>query len=256
MSHPQHEKYDTHSAYHEAGYDSLLTARVLIRLSTKLEALGSYNETDTLTERKEAVINEKFTTAKDANQDSEDGHSEAQNGNHLTKVLSRGLSMAGDAVSNVGTSLFGIPSNAVASSAAVPTKKKKKRGKKKKKKEIPDQTVSRFSQLNIFDSLRGMSVDDEREGLKDQILLDTSSMKDTQASVTSSASTDSGPNPKQKEPNTLENPSRAFVPAQLSNRKVTLSNRMPHWNSDFWRAYENKLRVFGTKEEVCVLGVE
>jgi poly(A)-specific ribonuclease len=35
---PEHNKYDFGSPVHEAGFDSFLTARVLIRLSTKTEA--------------------------------------------------------------------------------------------------------------------------------------------------------------------------------------------------------------------------
>ncbi|KAI9712040.1 MAG: hypothetical protein M1820_001749 [Bogoriella megaspora] len=44
-----------------------------------------------------------------------------------------------------------------------------------------------------------------------------------------------------------------FNPVVYSNRKVEPSKAVPPWNSDFWRIYANKLRVYGTKEEVCVL---
>ncbi|KAI9713645.1 MAG: hypothetical protein M1812_006617 [Candelaria pacifica] len=43
-THPDHPKYAFSAAAHEAGYDSLLTANVLIRLSTKLEASGTWVE--------------------------------------------------------------------------------------------------------------------------------------------------------------------------------------------------------------------
>lgn len=41
-THPDHGKYSTLFAPHEAGYDSFLTAKVLIRLSAQLEATGTY----------------------------------------------------------------------------------------------------------------------------------------------------------------------------------------------------------------------
>lgn len=40
----QHPKYEGHAAYHEAGYDSFLTAQVAVRLSAKLQAEGGYIE--------------------------------------------------------------------------------------------------------------------------------------------------------------------------------------------------------------------
>lgn len=39
---PQHTKYNNVEAYHEAGYDSFLTAQVAVRLSAKLEREGAY----------------------------------------------------------------------------------------------------------------------------------------------------------------------------------------------------------------------
>ena len=44
--HNDHPKYDSRTAYHEAGYDSYLTARVLIRKSAELESSGTYVDYD------------------------------------------------------------------------------------------------------------------------------------------------------------------------------------------------------------------
>ncbi|CAK3998656.1 CAF1 family ribonuclease like [Lecanosticta acicola] len=43
---PQHTKYNNVEAYHEAGYDSFLTAQVAVRLSAKLERQGAYIDVD------------------------------------------------------------------------------------------------------------------------------------------------------------------------------------------------------------------
>ncbi|KAL9603936.1 MAG: hypothetical protein Q9219_000874 [cf. Caloplaca sp. 3 TL-2023] len=60
--HPQHANYAIKSPSHEAGYDSYLTARVLIRLSTVLELSGIY-----LDERDDAVRDDEnyFTPPED-----------------------------------------------------------------------------------------------------------------------------------------------------------------------------------------------
>ena len=41
-THPHFTKYSKNKSFHEAGYDSCLTAFVMILLSAKLEAAGSY----------------------------------------------------------------------------------------------------------------------------------------------------------------------------------------------------------------------
>lgn len=45
-THPDHGKYADNTPAHEAGFDSFLTAKVLIRLSAKLEAAGQYVDED------------------------------------------------------------------------------------------------------------------------------------------------------------------------------------------------------------------
>lgn len=45
-THSQHNKYDDRAAFHEAGFDSFLTAQIAARLSAKLEREGAYIEVD------------------------------------------------------------------------------------------------------------------------------------------------------------------------------------------------------------------
>lgn len=44
--HPHHQRYKNDKPSHEAGYDSYMTARIVTRLSAKLEALGYYVESE------------------------------------------------------------------------------------------------------------------------------------------------------------------------------------------------------------------
>lgn len=57
-THPEHPKYTYATAIHEAGFDSFLTAKVLIRLSAKLEAAGQYIDVYT-----PAVVEKETSTA-------------------------------------------------------------------------------------------------------------------------------------------------------------------------------------------------
>lgn len=43
---PEHTKYEEVEAFHEAGYDSFLTAQIAVRLSSKLEKAGAYIDVD------------------------------------------------------------------------------------------------------------------------------------------------------------------------------------------------------------------
>ncbi|KAG9579177.1 CAF1-domain-containing protein, partial [Aureobasidium melanogenum] len=43
ITHEQYNKYTNTTAFHEAGYDSMLTAEVAVRLSAKLELAGNYD---------------------------------------------------------------------------------------------------------------------------------------------------------------------------------------------------------------------
>ena len=237
VTHPQHEKYSLKAAYHEAGYDSLITARVLIRLSTKLEALGSYVD---------------VRTTMDQDGDSDDGYTTAQEDANITSLFSNSLSIASGAMANVKNTLLGASSNMNVFPADASTKKKRKN----KKKKAVSKTVSRFSQANVFDKLQNLPDDPDGAETEEETLPDTSFAKDTPVPTASVLHPDVITAPKERVPNIPEAPGRTFVPAQLSNRDVKLSTTMPPWKSDFWRIYMNKLRVFGTEEEVCILDAE
>ena len=55
-THPHHTKYTFHRASHEAGYDSFMTAKVLIRLSAKLGSNGRYQDKPPTRKPKEAYF--------------------------------------------------------------------------------------------------------------------------------------------------------------------------------------------------------
>ncbi|KAL9079827.1 MAG: hypothetical protein Q9157_001336 [Trypethelium eluteriae] len=249
-----HLKYDATTAYHEAGYDSLLTARVLIRLSTKLEALGSYEDAGKTTTTENLVAEDEVES------NSNDGYETAQEESGLASLLSNRLSIASGAISNVASSLFGSSSTADISKKQKKKKmssERKSRSKIKSKKQAT-QAAGRFSQHNVFDQLQDMTEDNQHSELEDEdVMPDTSFTKDAHVLEPASLDTDETLDASEwKIPNTIETSVKVFIPAQLTDREVKLSKTMPPWKSDFWRVYENKLRVFGTEEEVCILNGE
>ncbi|KAL9097483.1 MAG: hypothetical protein Q9165_000379 [Trypethelium subeluteriae] len=250
VTHPAHKKYDAITAYHEAGYDSLLTACVLIRLSTKLEALGSYEDAE------KKLASENSTVEDDVEKSSSDDCETAEQESGLASLLSKRLSIASGAIASVTSSLFGSSSTV----NAPKEKKRKKKGKNKNRNgnKTATQAASRFSQPNVFDQLQDVTEDSQHSELEDgAVMPDTSFTKDAHVLEPLTHDTnDTLDAPEWEMPDTVVMPVKVFIPAQLSDREVQLSSTMPSLKSDFWRIYENKLRVFGTEEEVCLLKAE
>lgn len=93
---------------------------------------------------------------------------------------------------------------------------------------------SKFSHPNVFDSLR--DINDDAEEL-------------IPVSAETPASTSAAVRPAQHKDEQLdEQMSKLHITKRRDNRKL-----LPPWDTDFWAVYGNKLRVFGTEEEVCDL---
>ncbi|KAI9691521.1 MAG: hypothetical protein M1822_007592 [Bathelium mastoideum] len=249
--HPHHDKYSTNTAFHEAGYDSLVTARVFIRLSARLEALGCYNVATTKGDQETTASSNDLASDEVLDEDSDTGYVTAKEESSLADLLSGGLSKAGNAVSNVKTSLLGT-SNAIVSPTGGPKKKKKKGKGRKKKSSAP--AGSRFSQPTAYDQLQNMPEEDPEPEGEEAVAPDTSFEKDTQGPVPSDGNLGKTPLTEQAISEASQTAVREFTAEQLSFRELEPSRKIPDWDSDFWRIYENKLRVFGTEEEVCILG--
>ena len=239
---PVHDKYSNAIAYHEAGYDSLVTARVFIRLSARLEALGSYDSLETI-EGPETTQGNTDTVAGKNENGSDDAYETAKEESSIAGLLSH-------AVSSVKTGLFGTEKEDASSAKG---SKKKKKNKKKTKKKSTEPVVSRFAQRNVYDALQKIPGNFQSSEDEDEVVPDTSFEKDIKIAAPSNAISDVEPIVENAYPKASGNTKKRFVPAQMSNRKIELPKTMPSWDSDFWRVYVNKLRVFGTKEEVCVL---
>ena len=163
--HKEHQKYVGEDMYHEAGYDSYLTARVMILLSAQLEAKGSY----------------------------------------------------------VADSVPGTP--AVATPKSMPSQSPKS-----------PVEASRFATKTMYEAL----MSDDATGTDDTTIVGSSFALNPNARPFPIAAT--------------EGTSQARSPGSEGKSKpnkhtqIKIDSVMPPFDSDFWRVYANKLRVFGTKE--------
>ena len=143
-THPDHDKYAKTTPAHEAGFDSFLTAKVLIRLSAKLEAAGHYVDENGIPEVEDE---EEYETAP------EDG------GVTLDKIDADPAhhSDASDS-GNQGFSLAvaALDAATISHAATKPEKPKVKSPKRKKA-----STKTWFSHQNAFDLLDNVSADDD-----------------------------------------------------------------------------------------------
>jgi poly(A)-specific ribonuclease len=270
ITHEHHNKYTDTTAFHEAGYDSMLTAEIAVRLSAKLELAGSHGS--------EEPQNTIPPTPPDV-----DGGGVQLDNNNTPSVINSAI----DSVKGLLQSPFNLlsggqtntpdqqptttqPSNqqtAEDSLAAATTElditetdstgttSKKSKKKKKKNKKSKATTTSthpaqggRFAHATAFDQLQDTltSTSDEDIPTPEEILEFDALPSDNVDPVV--ADTD-GISEAQQVWDTI--PEVEEVEGKWGEREV--GSVMPDFKSGFWKVYGNKLRVFGTQEGVAVL---
>ncbi|EDU42758.1 CAF1 family ribonuclease [Pyrenophora tritici-repentis] len=232
ITHADYPKYQDTEAFHEAGYDSLLTATIMIKLAAKLGAergeevpaplsgipLGK-SKTST-PEPNPTISDEIKTPAEDSAEYIEDmvkdGREKVQKPVPLPPVEKPKPAKANKRTQN------------------------KKGGKKNKETE-----QRRFETRNMFDSLREMTLNpetgsssNEDEPRHDSHIQDNQSATwDKQAEATGSWENDVHVQDK-----------TGWVPVEQVKRQS--GELIPAFNSKFWCEFGNTLRVFGTEEAV------
>ncbi|KAK4983918.1 hypothetical protein LTR50_006914 [Elasticomyces elasticus] len=258
-THAGHDKYLETSAFHEAGYDSFLTAQVAVRLSAKLEAAGSYIEAPH-SAPSPTKVTEGNESANDPPTSTSPAHSSPDQGGVSL------LASISDGVKN----LLQAPVQAVAgaSGEAPPAKPKKKaasrkRGKKKKSGGVvpassPSSSRSRFTSANPFDRLS--------EDVGSAAAADLNPVADTDgAEPAEELELGSSVRWRHESAEGVAPPAAAAHGRPRRAKKAkgeewgceiarVPGGSMPPFGTDFWRVYGNRLRVFGTLEGVCELG--
>jgi poly(A)-specific ribonuclease len=205
--HPEHQKYAFEATYHEAGYDSLCTARLLICISGCMIAEGKFSRAENAPSPKtQSSSNESSYHTALSSQSPEKQETKADKKKREKKEK----------------------------------KQREKKARKKAKKEAERQEAAeaaalphRFSNANPYDALRGQS---------------------TGPSVSRASSSVVSPSWDAPSP-TPQDHRMTFLPAKpCAAPCIKASTRVPSFDGAFWGALGNKLRVFGTVEEVCDLG--
>lgn len=199
--------------YHEAGYDSLETAKTFLRLSLVLEGDGKYLLDElsdsalagTLSPHVEAEVSE--LTANDASSVTPAVMAVKKKTKRRKKATSSGTDGSDRYVNRT---VRAMPS-------------------------IKTDRPSKFSHTNAFDGLNDLSEEVEDENT-------TESAENPASSSTAIPSTTSHPDQLEAKMQRLS----------LSSRKNS-KDLLPSWNTDFWKYYGNKLRVNATVEELCDL---
>ncbi|KAI9824503.1 MAG: hypothetical protein M1819_000858 [Sarea resinae] len=206
-------KYLSFQQEHEAGYDSYLTAKVLILLSTKLAA----DKPSMDTQVQPVTLSEQDLNAADP--DHEGGVS--------------------------------LPSSPTEYQPAVQTHKKKK---KRVLKKANPATTSTFAHTTIFDRLSDLidlSLDDSDGPASPSSASSTQSSASVSACrATAATIAQDGSSPPSSQPT-----SESMMPPFFCS-DPTGDHHDENEPSSFWRVYGNKLRVYGTAEEVVLLGVD
>jgi poly(A)-specific ribonuclease len=241
ITHADHSKYKDNAAFHEAGYDSLLTATIMIRLAAKLGAErkveirapladklnlpASNNSQDAFAARDSSSDKDSFKSAKstiDVPDLVQDGREKVQHPVPLPPVEEP---QQAENVKN--------------------KKKKNKSPAKNSGKKSKEDQQRRFQTKNMFDSLRQLSMDpddDDDEDAAEQQDEDAEPVEGTGKWDFETADTSS----------TWENTEyvqdkTGWVPIQQAKREaMELIPCLEEGQSAFWKEFGNVLRVFGT----------
>ncbi|KAL0263236.1 hypothetical protein SLS55_002214 [Diplodia seriata] len=246
VTHGAHDKYHIATPFHEAGYDSFLTALIMIRLSTKLEQDGAYLKDASLA----VSDDESYDTAPETLPDRSDS-SPFPPSNQGIATLDGEAELVTPAITpNVNGDQTAL-AQAVAPLEDTDTARNKKTARKKKGKggQAGGETKSTlmFSSTNLFAQLA--TADTESEDEQDAELVPeeprngspTEETEDAQVATYQWDGTTYYSYPDE---------GAAQQGATVNREAMEPMTLMPPFETDFWRVYGNKLRVFGTTESV------
>jgi poly(A)-specific ribonuclease len=223
VTHPDHSKYQEKEAFHEAGYDSLLTATIMIRMAAKLGA-----EREKRSTQSDAPRNKVSPQAKGANSHIQDSIRDGRE--KVFKPVP--LPPVANPTSPVPTPLTG----------------RQKRKNKKKNKPSPE---TRFQTKNIFDSLREMSINPEDDA--DNVSRSLSPESEPAIDFNDAENPTTWEDQPATEAGNWANEiyvqdKSGWVPIEQSERHAM--ELIPKFDDAFWSEFGNTLRVFGTEEAV------
>jgi poly(A)-specific ribonuclease len=220
VTHPDHSKYQEKEAFHEAGYDSLLTATIMIRLAAKLGVQCEKDNPGSIATSK--------PPADLSNGDVQDFVRDGREKVHKPVPLPPVDSLNGNG------------------DAHVTGRQKRKQKKKAKSKET---TEHRFQTKNMFDNLRELDLNPE-QATEPSTPDSEPAMDFDDAEAASTWEEPPAADAGSWENDIFVQDKSGWVPIEQSERHAM--EIIPKLDSDsvFWKEFGNTLRVFGTQEAV------
>ncbi|KAF2126181.1 CAF1-domain-containing protein [Dothidotthia symphoricarpi CBS 119687] len=216
ITHADHSKYQEAEAFHEAGYDSLLTATIMLKLAAKLGA-----------ERKEKEASAQTN-----------GSSNKDNSKTTGTTLENTQDLVGN---DYATSKQPAP---VQPSQKPDTKAKGKRKQRNKGKRNSSKPANgRFNTKNVFETLRELRLGTESDSSSDDV--EKASVDNTWGGEQHGGAAGSW------EDEAFVQDKSGWVPIEQMERQAM--ELIPGVDSAFWHEFGNKLRVFGTQEAVLAV---
>lgn len=231
VTHENHDKYNATEAFHEAGYDSLLTATIMLRLASKL---GAEHSQAGLVEA-EQILSPVMSISKP-----ELGRQASEGGIKLT------TDSPNDYVAD-GREKVQDPVAVPPVESAIITTGRKNRKTKRKGKRSANEGVSahRFATKTVFEKLRELSLHDNQgspeASEEDEVVEDDSSPTAGQARFRGSTEV----NGSWVDEEYVQDET-GWVPIKKPVRQNM--EMIPGFEEHFWSEFGNRLRVFGTLE--------
>jgi poly(A)-specific ribonuclease len=272
ITHEHHNKYTDTTAFHEAGYDSMLTAEIAVRLSAKLELAGSHGSEEPqntipptppdvdgggvqLDNNTPSVINSAIDSVKGLLQSPFNLLSGGQTNTPDQQTIEQTTQSSNQQTSkdSLAAQITELDITSNESTTSKKSKKKKKKNKKSKTTNAattPPTQGGRFAHATAFDQLQDTltSTSDEDIPTPEEILEFDALPSDNDPVVADGVADTDGISEAQAW-DTIPEVEEAKV--EWGEREV--GSVMPDFKSGFWKVYGNKLRVFGTQEGVAVL---
>ncbi|KAJ8107974.1 hypothetical protein OPT61_g8498 [Boeremia exigua] len=223
-THENHGKYNETEAFHEAGFDSLLTATIMLRLAAKLNSERS--EHTPLQPTDEAALPASKPVL---------GRQGSAGGIKLTTESKGDFVADGREKVQHSVAIPPVEPDFIASG------RKARKAKRKNKKAAKEEVVAhRFATKTVFEQLQELDIQDVEDTSEEDEL-----SHDALQSPDRSNTTDAEANGSWADEEYVQDET-GWVPIKRPARKSM--ETIPGFDHDFWCDFGNKLRVFGTEE--------
>ena len=263
--HKNHTRYNARETFHEAGFDSYLTAKIMILLSTKLEISGTWIEDGAPDSEAES-----YHTAMDPHSDAPEEPEHSSKSHFNSALRTRREEAKSPKTNKLASAQEALEDFVITPLVKEKTRRNKKKSKSKREKNTSPFTA-RFAHNNAFSCLadggsQSSSASEAEDSISKTFERPLSDTEDAQP-TTKNGANEARHNDKLLNPGAMP----FFAPTRNGRQAVDASEAhdrpqdrrngetgelkplMPPFNLDFWRVYGNKLRIFGTVETLLDL---